>query len=374
MTSTKKKIVFVGAFQVTAKDGSVGGQLYACTTLIASPISDQIQWVLLDSTMESLPPPSLKRRSWLAIKRLFLFSNIIRKKNIAGTLIFTSAGMSFMEKGTMVLIASFFHKFVVFAPRSGLILDDLQRAGWMKWFIRFVLNHCNIILCQSNSWKSVYQSLTGLPNERFSVIYNWFDTKPFLNLPREYRKNGRQPIKFLYLGWLEKYKGIYDLIEAVALVREEIGNSLFVICGKGSKRGEIELLIQQYGLTDLFEFRGWVLGDDKLISLSEADVFVLPSHREGLPNALLEAMASGLPVIATSVGAIPEVVGNQDRGLLFQPGDVDGLGEALVDLQENATKRKKLGQHARDYVLEYHDIENVWISVLNLFNDSQDVL
>lgn len=362
------KVVFVGAFQSNAQDGSVGGQLYACRTLVNSPVSEHIDWALLDSTMESLPPPPFRRRLFLAVKRLFKFVRIIRASDVSGALIFTSARLSFVEKGLMVVLARVFKKYVVLSPRSGLILDDLHNSVLMRWFVPFVLRRCNLVMCQSQSWKELYQSLSGLPDSRFAVIPNWLDVKPYRQLDRPSAIDRNASVTFLYLGWLERYKGIYDLIEAVARSREQLGGSRFIICGRGSERALAEQKVREYRLDAWFEFRGWVTGEEKTAVLAESDVLVLPSHREGLPNALLEAMAAGLAVIATRVGAIPEVVTNNKTGLLVDAGDVEKLGLSLIELCRDFEKREAIGRNARAYVFEHRDVNVVWSRVLQMFD------
>ena len=105
--------VFVGSFRERAKDGSVGGQMYACRTLLHSPLSAHVSWTTLDSTMESLIPPFFARRLLLAAKRVVRFSRLMLRRKINGVLIFTADGLSFAEKGLMVLLAHLCHKRVL---------------------------------------------------------------------------------------------------------------------------------------------------------------------------------------------------------------------------------------------------------------------
>lgn len=357
----------MGAFQSSACDGAMGGQLYACQSLINSPISAQIEWELVDSTMESLPPPPLHRRFLLAGRRLYHFFRAIRKPDTVGILIFTSAHFSFIEKGVMVIVAHLSNKFVVLSPRSGLILDDLQQSKFMRWYIPFVLRQCNIIMCQSKSWKHTYQAISHLPDSRFVVIPNWLDADSYRYLRDFKYKTNDKTVSYLFLGWLERYKGIYDLVHAVAQFKTELEGSRFIICGKGSEETAVKELVHKHNLDTIFEFRGWVFGKQKNQALAESDVFILPSHREGMPNALLEAMATGLAVVSTKVGGIPEVITHNDTGLLVDSGDIEQLGLSLVRLHYDSAKRTSLGKHAQAYILKQHDINNVWVNVHKIF-------
>ena len=205
----KPKILFVGAFNKTL-DGSVGGQLHACETLVKSEISHYVNFTFIDSTMETLPPPPLIRRTYLALKRIFVFFYKLSSSRFDSTFIFTGSGLGFVEKGCMVLIAKIFKVRTVLSPRSGLLVDQINRMKIMRWYVNFVLQKSDLVLCQSQSWNKFYQELTKLPSHRFAVIKNWIDPSLYFELPIQ--KKHYDQINVLFLGWVEKNKGIYDLV------------------------------------------------------------------------------------------------------------------------------------------------------------------
>lgn len=359
------RVLFVGAFRDTAADGAVGGTAYASRSLVEGAPTDRIAFQLVDSTTRSVPPPPVALRAVFAARRLLtvLAAFLFRRPDCA--LIFTSAGSSFVEKGAMALLGYLLGVPVVLAPRSGLMLDSLERSPSMRRYVRFVLRRCTQVLCQGPGWKQRYQDLTGLPDSRFAVIPNWIDTSAY-SAERDYHRSERQTLRVLYLGWLERYKGILDLIAAVAANAAALRHVRFIICGRGSLLEQARQQVDEAGLDACFEFAGWVTGPDKLKVLREADILVLPSHREGLPNALLEAMAVALPTVATRVGSIPDVVTDQETGLLIDAGDVGALGAALVRLSSDAALRQRLGQGARAAVVAHHDRERGRASVVEL--------
>jgi glycosyltransferase involved in cell wall biosynthesis len=306
----------------------------------------------------------MSRRLFLAARRTTTYLGIILRSKLDGVVIFTSWGYSFLEKGMMVFAARLFGKRVILNPRSGLILDDLEKSRFMRWFIPSVFRQCNIVMCQSQSWKQFYQSISGLPDNRFIVIPNWVDFEPYLQISAQ-RKRADTRISILFLGRIERNKGVYALAEAVQMFHEDLPHCRFIICGMGSELEAFKEKIADLALSHLFEFRGWVTGAEKIKALQDADIFVLPSYREGLPNSLLEAMASGLAVVATAVGGIPDIL-DDNAGRLIQPGDVEALGHAIVELSKSAELRGHLGQSARSYVLENHDINKIWPEFLNM--------
>ena len=364
------KVIFVGAFGETL-DGAVGGQLHACQTLIKSEISRHVDFIFIDSTMETVPPPSLRRRAYLAAKRLFNFTMQLIRNDFDTALIFTSAGFSFLEKGLMVLVADILGVRTVISPRSGLLIDNIEKSLIMQRYVRFILSRCDAVMCQSDSWAIYYQKLTHLPSSHFVVINNWLNPAAYFNLQRNLKSSCS--VDVLFLGWIEKNKGIYELLSAVRKFPELQSGFNFVICGKGSELSNVQDLVKLHGLSGCFDFRGWVANNAKMAELGQADVLVMPSHREGLPNSLLEAMASGLCVIATSVGAIPDVIKNKRNGLLIEPYDVDQLANSLLYLSSISEEaRKEMGKAAKGTIAQFHDINNVWLKVYDMLNPKND--
>lgn len=355
-------IVFVGAFQEAAKDGAVGGSLFAARSLVASPLAEHVRWLLVDSTSRSVPPPGIPVRAFFAARRMVKFAVLVGRPDTDATLIFAGADLGFVEKGVMALMSKAAGKPVLFSPRSGLMIDAVARSRAQRWFVRAVLSRCDRVVCQGESWRSFYQDLTGLPGERLVTIPNWIDLKEYAGIRPARRAEG--PPVFLYLGWIETYKGALDLVHAVGRARVELAGARVIVCGRGSALPEARRLTEELGLQEIIDFRGWVLGEQKRAVLAESDVLVLPSHLEGLPNALLEAMATGLPVIATRVGAIPDVVEDGKCGLLIEPGDVEALGRSMSRLAGDPGERERMGAAAREKIARDHDIEIAWPRML----------
>jgi glycosyltransferase involved in cell wall biosynthesis len=171
----------------------------------------------------------------------------------------------------------------------------------------------------------------------------------------------RQPCRILFVGYRLPLKGLGELAEAVLGLAD---CELAVVGGEGS--GAIDAESSQRMQNALAKLRsegrlietGQVAPDRVTRSYREADLFVLPSHREGFPNTLLEAMAAGLPCVATPVGAIPETL-EGDCGVLVPVGDAPALREALAPLVRDPGLRTRLGQRARERVAERYALDPV---------------
>lgn len=335
-----------------------------CRTLMQSPLSDYVTWRPLDSTMESLPIPGIGRRLYLAARRLTTFIGLMLQRRVDGVLILITDGLAFVEKGLMAWLARLCRKRVILGPRSGLLIDDLQRSRLMRWFVPFVLRQCDHVICQSPSWKATFEAISDPASGRLVVVNNWIDATPYAELP-EPAADG--PVTVVFMGWVEPNKGVMDLVEAVHRFREKLQDVRFVICGRGSALEAMQQRIADFGLTPWFEFRGWVSGEAKFAAIRQADLFVLPSYREGVPNTLVEAMAAGRPVLSTRVGGTPDLIQDGERGRLVEAGDIQALGETLVELCHDPAQRRQLGAQARQYILAQHDIGRIWPTFLHLF-------
>jgi glycosyltransferase involved in cell wall biosynthesis len=279
-------------------------------------------------------------------------------------LIFAGHGMGFIEKGLMVIIGRAFRTKVVLSPRSGFLLNQVRASNFMRHYVKFVMNRASILMCQGKTWANNYQKLTNAPEAKFKVIPNWIKADTYLNLPKNNCSNDKTII--LFMGWIEQEKGIFDLTLAITKNREAFKNSHFILAGSGSQINRIKNEVITKGIDHLFEFPGWVKGQRKLELLAKADIFVLPSHAEGMPNALLESMASRCAVIASNVGAIPEVIENHVNGILISPGDINALGESLISVANNKRLREELATAAKQSIADNHNISNIWMRVNEL--------
>ena len=166
----------------------------------------------------------------------------------------------------------------------------------------------------------------------------------------------------LFVGTYGERKGCPELLDALAEVRAGGADVTLRFVGKEEHRGEEDLLrqrVRERDLDDAVEFAGVASPDELPALYAAADVFCLPSRREGLPLALLEAMAFGLPIVATPVGGIADVVEDGVSGLLVAPGDVRGLAATLARLAEDVELRRELGEGARKRARELFDADTI---------------
>jgi glycosyltransferase involved in cell wall biosynthesis len=155
----------------------------------------------------------------------------------------------------------------------------------------------------------------------------------------------------LYAGYLDKRKGLYELFDAFAEVKNKKKVKL-ILCGDGSERENLKQYAEQKGISDSVIMPGMIEPEDMNKWLKACDLFVLPSYSEGMPNVVMEAMACGVPVIATKVGGLPEAVGESEGAVLVEPKNVQSLGSALREVITNSDMRIRMGKAARELAVE----------------------
>ncbi|HWR03510.1 MAG TPA: glycosyltransferase [Humidesulfovibrio sp.] len=199
------------------------------------------------------------------------------------------------------------------------------------------------IVCNAEALRQRLIQVHGVPPERVAVIPNCVDTERFAPTPGQEKEPA--PPRIVTVARLVEDKAPLVLAEVFALVRRQVPGALLTVVGDGPLRGAFEARLAALGLADAVEV---VTGCGEVAPhLARAQVFVLASVREGSPNAVLEAMAAGLPVVACRTGGIPELVSHGETGLLAQPGDAAGLAQALAALLTDAALARRMGLDGR---------------------------
>jgi glycosyltransferase involved in cell wall biosynthesis len=172
---------------------------------------------------------------------------------------------------------------------------------------------------------------------------------PIPVVPAEAGHEGTRPNLVLFLARLEPAKGIFDLLEALCAVRVAVPDLRLVCAGDGD-RAAVARHAESLGVADMVKFTGWAGPSAKRALLESAAVFALPAYDEALPTALLEAMAAGVPVVATPVGGVPEVMVDGVSGFFAAPGDVATLQRQLRKLLLDRALASRIGAAARESV------------------------
>jgi len=202
--------------------------------------------------------------------------------------------------------------------------------------------------------------LYQLDSEKIAWVPNPIDTD-FFSPGTESESHG--PVSILYVGRLEALKGAIVFARAIPLIARAIPNSRFIFLGKDrrsasgkSQKQELEEYFKKERVHDLIQFYGHAEPRVVRDFYRRATVCVIPSLWENCPYTLLEAMSCAKPVVVSRAGGMSEIVKDEETGLLFEPGDAAGLAEAVIALAQSPSKRKLLGNAAREVMLERYSL------------------
>jgi glycosyltransferase involved in cell wall biosynthesis len=280
-------------------------------------------------------------------RKMLELDRICRREPVEIVHVLSTAGYGFFRNAAHIALArrrgarTIFHLLGQF--------DDLYRDSGprVRALMRRSLDLADVHIVQSPGLAEVLRRMTRRP---VYAIFNGVRTSE-LRPPAGYARSDGTRVQVLALGILGERKGTFDLLDVAERLQSRRPGVRFVFVGGG----EVERfrgLATARGLANV-TFLGAVDDATRVRLLQTSDVFALPSHAEGQPIAILEAMAAGLPVLSTTVGSIPEVV-RETNGLLVAPRDVEAITREVEHLADDPARRERLGRfNAREAAVKY---------------------
>ena len=342
---------------------NVGGMATVLADLASSKLSDEVDLLFFNTAKTTREGRSLieavssKCGLWIDWIKLLK----MQPQTIAH--IHTCSGFTFFLDIVLVCLARFCAIPVVLHIHGGKFnqfLDGLNSL--LLCIVRWICRRCEFIIVLSESWKTELR--TRLGRQRFVVVANGVPVNT--SISRKFQDG--HIVNVLFLGSLTENKGILDLLA----VMSDVDGAVLHIVGGEEQPGMVETvtrLMKEPKLKGKVEYHGIQSGRDKQQFLQNADIFVLPSYAEGLPIALLEAMAYGIPVIVSNVGGIPSVVTDEQEGYLITAGNQKELSTALIKLIDHPELRKQLGEAAKKRCQSQFSIDVTVDKLLNLYSE-----
>ena len=242
-------------------------------------------------------------------------------------------------------------------------MSTLRRLPWVaaeRWLSRF----CDLLLCQNRQEVEEIRRLGIRPRQGVCHVGNAIDLSQFR--PRVRTPENERPV-LLCVARLEPVKNHAMLFRAFGILRRR-HDAVLKLVGEGPSRERYERELAAAGLADAVEFLGYRYDVPELTAAS--DVAVLTSVKEGIPRALMQAAAVGVPVVATDVKGTREVVVNAQTGFLVPLGDAEALAERLGRLLDDAELRRQMGTRAAQYAREHFDEEQVVQRLLRVYRNA----
>jgi glycosyltransferase involved in cell wall biosynthesis len=211
------------------------------------------------------------------------------------------------------------------------------------------------ILCPSEYLLNIY-SKAGFKKEKLSLFPHAVDTEMFK--PGGQRED-MPGTHIIFVGRLFSNKGLHVLVEASKLLKEDGKTFRITVIGKGDEEYEssVKRKVEDYDLEENFAFKGMIPQSDLPDFYRSSDIAVVPSLQEAFGITLIEAMSCGLPVVASKIQAIPEIINDGIDGILVESGSPDSLAKGLISLMEDASKRTSLGASARKKAVNEYSLD-----------------
>ena len=355
-SANRRKLVIVGAFLGT-QNQVYGGVARSCEMLMASSFTQRFDIVTVDSTQISNPPPGLLVRSLLAAKRLIVFIGKVIRHRPDGVVLFASLGASFIEKSLMASLARLLGCRSYIFPRDGALITQTENAAVMYSLVKILLRGAHIFLSQGKTWSDFAVGPMGLCTSRVYLIPNWTATNAQLAIGRQRDFSEQVEPKILFVGWLEAFKGVFELLESALQLHLKGFVFNLTLAGGGDAEQSAKEFVAENRLESVVKFVGWVGEEELDWLLSEHNIFVLPSWSEGLPNSMIEAMAAGLAVVVTRVGMVPDYLVHGEHALLIPAKDTLALEFAMEKLLVDAPLRRELAQNGFELALREFAVE-----------------
>lgn len=326
----------------------LGGIATFCQALINSDLADLVDLRFVQTSPEFRPGMAGGKVSWGNVAnsardiRRFIRACSQHRPDVVH--ICTAQGTSFVKHSVCLLFARAMGCRIVLHPHCSISRVYTGPSLW-RWYCTRIFRLSSAVVALSREWLPLRQRLDGT---EVHYLPNAIDIRPYEDIAARRRWDAPRPRRLLYLGYIGEAKGTFDLLEAFGTLEGGdrpieltlIGD--FLSLADAARVARLVASVADSGR--ICSQRPPVRGADKLAWLEWADILVFPSHYEGMPMTLLEAMAAGLPVVATTVGGIPDIVKDGVNGLLVPPGRPAELARAIEKLCRDACLREEFGR------------------------------
>jgi glycosyltransferase involved in cell wall biosynthesis len=266
----------------------------------------------------------------------------------------------------------------IYGTRPIVTFHSFAPPGWyhdmaLRNVMRLSLRNCSAVICVSDYVKRRVARFVRADPPRLVTIYNGVDTllfDPELDATSLKEKLGiADKTVILFVGRLVSLKGVEYLIRAMPRIRKNIDNALLIICGTGAQRNLLEETTRKLELTNSVIFAGFVPHSRLPVYFAASDFCVVPSTFEAMGSVLLEAMSMKKPVIASRVGGIPEIIGDEENGLLVPPRDPEAISDAVLRLYSDRQLYQSLAGNGRRDAVDKYAWNKIATQVSQLYSD-----
>lgn len=357
-----------GVLVVGPGEELTGGMASVVAQTLALAYEGEFAPQLLPLTVSTDDQENLRNRIGRHVRQIGQLSRSIRAFRARIVHIHTCSGFSFFRSLADLLTARRAGCRTVLHIHGAKFAAFFERSIWaQRLAIRWALEAADVVIALSAGWKRELQAMA--PRANIAIVENAV-ASPATSAPVQ--RPPHAGCRFLLLARMDVWKGIIDLLDACQRLKEGATQFEIVLAGPPGSAGDAITLRREILERDLFgcvRYVGTVQGLSKDHLLRWADVYIQPSHHEGLPISLLEALAYNLPVVATQVGAIPEVIEAEREGLLVPPKRPDLLAEAMRRVAADGNLRCTMAEQSRQLAAARFSLQRLERDLLQIYRN-----
>ncbi len=362
----KKKILIIGPTPPPYMGPSIATKM-----IIESELKDKFHLIHLDTadrrSLNNLGKFDFQNVYLAVFHILKLFWLLIKYTPQIVYIPISQSTMGFFRDAIFIFIAKAWGAKVIIHLRGSYFRQLYQESNiFVKLLIRSALRCTSRDIVLGKSLKYIFKGF--VPFENIVVVSNGIDKN---YIPNTVKQESSKGTRVLFLSNFMKTKGFIDVIKAIPDIVEKHKNIEFIFAGEWriseDEKQKVYQFLNQNELDKTVKFLGVVTGDKKRNLLFSSDVFILPSHNEGQPWVIIEAMAAGLPIIATDTGTIKEMVIDGKNGFIVEKKNPEQIAERILILLENEDLRRKMGKNSRERFLKYYTKEKFIGSLSKIF-------
>lgn len=327
-----------------------GGMATVVATLLDNGYADGGRCRFIATHVDGGPA----RKAVRAAGALLEFAGLLARGKVALLHVHVASGVSFWRKAAFIKLAQAAGCPVIFHLHGGEFRDFLERrlSERRRRFALSMMQRCTAGFALTQDSAAWLSDKCGM---RIVEVFPNPISAPHLDMVDVRRA---RTTEILFLGRLEEKKGVFDLVRAFAIVHQKLPEARLVLGGDGDAE-KIRELAEELGVAPLISLLGWVGPRQKAELLGRAAVFVLPSHFEQMPMTILEAMSFGTPVVATNVGAVPEMLAHGKPECVVSVKQIAALAASILSIMTDNIRRDTLAMQGLERVRSEYIVETV---------------
>ncbi|MDD5173492.1 MAG: glycosyltransferase family 4 protein [Candidatus Omnitrophica bacterium] len=365
----KKIILFIGPLPPPE-----GGMATSLKNILNSDLKEKYELLALDITgKRTRYKGGIFAGFFYQMTLIFRLVSILLKKRPGIVHIQMTCFLYFYRRALDIIICKLFGVKVIFHLRGGYFIKFYDESPFLcRAFIRMILKISDRAVALSEVWRDFLSTIMDL--KKIVIIPNGVRRSDFHLMKNRKEELGfsNDRILIIFMGTIGPKKGAFDILRGIPEMIGETRDIAFVFCGPEECDGELERfknLVREGGLEPYVKYAGVVMAQEKLDYYLSSDIFILPSYVENMPNSLLEAMAAGLPVIVSKVGANPEIVIDKENGFLVAPGDINAITKRIIELSKDKHMRESMGKKNLEIVRDKYDMPIVSGKIDRLYRE-----